>query len=630
MYDAAYGNGVFVAGGNKIVSSVDGETWTDATTPPGFSYLASVEYGGGLFVGVGWQGNLFTSSDGINWTNRNPGVSSILYDVAYGDNLYVAVGQSGTILTSPDGVTWTTQNSNTYYDLNRITYGNGKYVAVGNSGVIFTSTDGIAWTSNVSGTTNQLYAVAYGNGLFVAGGQNKIILTSPDGAIWTERQNSPPSGWPPISDYYRRALFNDGVFVLAGSSGLIDSSTDGIHWSSHSSGTSIGFWGLTAGNGTYMATGDQGSILQTIMLVNAEAPSIGTQPADETLSVGDTSPTLSVAATVGDGGTLSYQWYSNATNSNSGGTVIVGATSATYAAPTASEGTTYYYAVVTNSNSGVNGTQTATATSAAAKVTVNALVNAEAPSIGTQPADETVSVGDTSPTLSVAATVGDGGTLSYQWYSNATNSNSGGTVIVGATSATYAAPTASEGTTYYYVVVTNTNSGVNGTQTATATSAAAKVTVNALVNAEAPSIGTQPADETVSVGDTSPTLSVAATVGDGGTLSYQWYNSATNSNSGGTVIVGATSATYAAPTASEGTTYYYVVVTNTNSGVNGTQTATATSAAAKVTVNALVNAEAPSIGTQAGGRDRERRRYEPDAERGGDGGRRRHAELPMV
>ncbi|MDG0811294.1 hypothetical protein [Cohnella rhizosphaerae] len=343
-------------------------------------------------------------------------------------------------------------------------------------------------------------------------------------------------------------------------------------------------------NGTQTATATSGTAKVTVnALVNAEAPSIGTQPADETADVGATSPTLSVAATVGDGGTLSYQWYSNATNSNSGGTVIVGATSATYAAPTASEGTTYYYVVVTNTNSGVNGTQTATATSAAAKVTVNALVNAEAPSIGTQPADETVSVGDTSPTLSVAATVGDGGTLSYQWYSNATNSNSGGTVIVGATSATYAAPTASEGTTYYYVVVTNTNSGANGTQTATATSAAAKVTVNALVNAEAPSIGTQPADEIVSVGDTSPTLSVAATVGDGGTLSYQWYNSATNSNSGGTVIVGATSATYAVPTASEGTTYYYVVVTNTNSGVNGAQTATATSAAAKVTVNAPTN-----------------------------------------
>ena len=74
----------------------------------------------------------------------------------------------------------------------------------------------------------------------------------------------------------------------------------------------------------------------------------------------------------------------------------------------------------------------------------------------------------------------DEGTLSYQWYSNTTNSNSGGTAINGALNASYAAPTATAGTTYYYVAVTNTNSSVTGSQTATATSSAVLVTVNAL------------------------------------------------------------------------------------------------------------------------------------------------------
>ncbi|MBV6716289.1 S-layer homology domain-containing protein [Paenibacillus chitinolyticus] len=80
--------------------------------------------------------------------------------------------------------------------------------------------------------------------------------------------------------------------------------------------------------------------------------------------------------------------------------------------------------------------------------------------------------------MSVAASVSDGGTLTYQWYSNATNSTSGGTAIVGATSASYAAPTTPVGTTYYYVIVTNTNNSVSSTKTATATSSIAAVTVN--------------------------------------------------------------------------------------------------------------------------------------------------------
>uniref|UniRef100_UPI001FD1AED0 InlB B-repeat-containing protein n=1 Tax=Lysinibacillus boronitolerans TaxID=309788 RepID=UPI001FD1AED0 len=311
-----------------------------------------------------------------------------------------------------------------------------------------------------------------------------------------------------------------------------------------------------------------------------------------------TNATLRVGASVSDGGILSYQWYSNTTNSPSGGTPISGATNPIYAAPTSTIGTMYYYVVVTNTNSGVSGNQTATETSNVVGVTVNALVNAETPAIGTQPAGKTVNQGATNATLSVGASVSDGGTLSYQWYSNTTNSTNGGTPISGATNATYAAPTFAVGTVYYYVLVTNTNSGVSGNQTATETSNVVGVTVNALVNAETPAIGTQPAGKTVNQGATNATLSVGASVSDGGTLSYQWYSNTTNSTSGGTPISGATNATYAAPTFAVGTMYYYVVVTNTNSGVSGNQTATATSNVVGVTVNALVNAETPAIGTQ--------------------------------
>ncbi|WP_222128686.1 hypothetical protein, partial [Paenibacillus xylanexedens] len=77
---------------------------------------------------------------------------------------------------------------------------------------------------------------------------------------------------------------------------------------------------------------------------------------------------------------------------------------------------------VTNTNNSVSGIQTTSTTSSVAQVTVNALVNVAAPTINTQPTSDTANVGATSPTLSVGASTSDGGTLSYQWYSNATNS----------------------------------------------------------------------------------------------------------------------------------------------------------------------------------------------------------------
>lgn len=62
-------------------------------------------------------------------------------------------------------------------------------------------------------------------------------------------------------------------------------------------------------------------------------------------------------------------------------------------------------------------------------------------------------------------------------------------------------------------------------------------------------------------------ISVTAQSPDGGTLSYQWYRSLDGTNMGGTMILNATSSNYYADTSSEGTNYYFCVVTN--SSING-------------------------------------------------------------
>jgi photosystem II stability/assembly factor-like uncharacterized protein len=100
--------------------------------------------------------------------------------VTYGNNIFVAVGDNGTILTSTDGVSWTRRTSPTTQGLYSVTYGNGLFVAVGNNGTILTSTDGVNWTQRTSGTSNDLYGVTYGNGIFVAvGGLPRAAPYSP-------------------------------------------------------------------------------------------------------------------------------------------------------------------------------------------------------------------------------------------------------------------------------------------------------------------------------------------------------------------------------------------------------------------------------------------------------------------
>ena len=319
---------------------------------------------------------------------------------------------------------------------------------------------------------------------------------------------------------------------------------------------------------------------------DAEEPTISVQPADVTVENGGTAD-LSITASVTTG-TLTYQWYSNATDSNTGGTLIPSETSSTYSAPTDTDGTTYYYCVVTNTDPTATGAQTAEATSDQAEVTVH--TDAEEPTISVQPADVTVENGGTAD-LSITATVTTG-TLTYQWYSNATDSNTGGDLIALATESTYSAPTDTEGTIYYYCVVTNTDDTATGDTTTEATSLTAEVTVQ--TNAEEPNITVQPADVTVDLGGTAD-LSITAEVTTG-TLTYQWYSNATDSNTGGDLIALATESTYSAPTDTEGTMYYYCVVTNTDDTATGDTTTEATSLTAEVTVQ--TNAEEPNITVQ--------------------------------
>ena len=176
---------------------------------------------------------------------------------------------------------------------------------------------------------------------------------------------------------------------------------------------------------------------------------------------------------------------------------------------------------------------------------------ATAPSITTQPADQTVAVGATA-TFSVTAA----GTtpLSYQW-------QKGTTAISGAGSSSYttAATVVADNGSQFTVIVSNSVGSV--------TSSAATLTVN---STGSPVITQQPSDQMVTVGETA-TFSVAAT----GTLplTYQWQK-------GTTPVAGATSASYTTPaTAStDSGSQFKVVVSNADGSM--------TSNPATLTVNA--------------------------------------------
>ena len=160
--------------------------------------------------------------------------------------------------------------------------------------------------------------------------------------------------------------------------------------------------------------------------------------------------------------------------------------------------------------------------------------------------NQSVALGGTPISLSVLS---NDPTATYQWYSTTTKSNSAGTLLLGATSNSYTPSTSVEGTLYYYAIIS----------TAT-TTCASNVSGSVRVGIE---ITSQPltTNQTVIENNTVNSLTVVAT---GSSITYQWYKSISKTNTGGTLIDGATSNSYTPQNTDLGTSYYYVVISGNN------------------------------------------------------------------
>jgi gliding motility-associated-like protein len=156
--------------------------------------------------------------------------------------------------------------------------------------------------------------------------------------------------------------------TLTQTNGVVTNTTIYIRLASTASGT-------PAGNISISSTG---ATTQTIAVTGSinSVPSISGQPSttaqSKCINVAATPLTVTAAGT-----NIAYQWYSNTSNSNTGGTAITGANSATYTPSTSTTGALYYYVVVSgtctpNATSNVSGLVT---TNALPTLTIGSITN---------------------------------------------------------------------------------------------------------------------------------------------------------------------------------------------------------------------------------------------------------------
>lgn len=229
----AFGNGKYVVGGYDyyVTSSTDGINWEtpkQLATNTNTSF-ASIAYGNGKFVATGNKRSS-TSTDGVNWTSvkgfSKCGGNKVIFD----GTRFIAVGDAHSAL-SIDGISWTEyQIGGTYDNFKPIIYGNGKYVTINGTGQIYTSTNGENWTKNASsfGNNNWINGT-FGNGIFLICGRrtqggNVYIntLTSTDGENWVQNTTSIYGSFSSITFGNEKFVgtFNQSVYT----------SIDGKNW----------------------------------------------------------------------------------------------------------------------------------------------------------------------------------------------------------------------------------------------------------------------------------------------------------------------------------------------------------------------------------------------------------------
>lgn len=165
--------------------------------------------------------NLYTSTDGTNWTDQHTALSGC---------------SVGLTAAAALGTTWVLTSSN----------------SVSGALSVYTSTDFSTWNAHLDGLTGSHHYVCSGNNMFLdmmTDATDTAYATSTDGVSWTPYANS--GTW---TGYGQCAYLNHQFVVFDSTTFLNWTSTDLVNWTSHISSTGgSAYLGFDPTSGLYMS-----------------------------------------------------------------------------------------------------------------------------------------------------------------------------------------------------------------------------------------------------------------------------------------------------------------------------------------------------------------------------------------
>ncbi len=296
-----HNEGQFVAVGadRTILTSPDGLTWTTRSLP-------ALPLTTGTRLAMTGASALLMSFSPI-WYYPQPidlgdtTAANMLEDVTWSGTQFVAVGSQDSVFTSPDGVAWTQRSvshaprwsldgyyysgwdANPVSDLKRVAWTGNQWIAIGTHGSVITSADGVAWVDQDSGLYRNYYrgwpyALNYAsrtrqNNLAASSSLSASSLSSSSLSSSSLLLNSSFSSlsvatsaliyWP----YYQQAETLRGLavagdeIIAVGSFGRVLTSSDAQVWRMQGSPSGLNLNAVAMHGQQTIAVGDQGLVV---------------------------------------------------------------------------------------------------------------------------------------------------------------------------------------------------------------------------------------------------------------------------------------------------------------------------------------------------------------------------------
>ena len=214
---------------------------------------------GGLFVAVGEDGTILTSSDGSQWARASSPTDADLWSVAFGRSMVVAVGARGTILSSGNGADWTVRSAGGDTDMADVIFTGEKFVAVGGSwntgSAVQVSADGVSWQSVDTTDSYMFHAVAHTGSSLVAAAYLRSDLQLP--ALFVAGASSTGAWSEGMGPDFYDSVNVDGTALTVGGTQL-NRSTDGVTWTTTNLPVHALVSGIAFGGSQYVVVGELG------------------------------------------------------------------------------------------------------------------------------------------------------------------------------------------------------------------------------------------------------------------------------------------------------------------------------------------------------------------------------------